>query len=492
MSRDPVILVGGRVVDPEGGRDGSGDVALLGDAIVPVPAAGPAERIDVRGLVVCPGFIDLHSHGQAIPEQRLQVLDGVTTALELEAGAVPVSGAYARAAAQGRPVNYGFSTSWALSRMIELAGAPPGAFREALSYLGGGAWHAPATAPQRAAVLGRLRADLEAGALGVGVLAGYAPLLDPSELLDVARLAAEFGVPVFTHARALIEVDPDVPVDGAEELVRAAGETGAHMHYCHINSTSLRHIDRVLDLVERAKRAGARITTEAYPYGAGSTAIGATFLEPSRLHLAGLRPDDIIYLPTGERVPDARRLAELRAADPGGLAILDFFDESDPADRAVLERGLLHPGTAIASDAMPLTWLRDPPDPMTWPLPAGAIGHPRGAGTFTKALRTLALPAGPLSLSEVIGRCTLEPARILGDAVPAMARKGRLRPGFDADVVVLDPDRVSDRATYADGTRPSEGVVHVFVNGRQVVRDGELVQQELPGRPVRRGASPAA
>src|SRR6185437_10204766 len=106
---------------------------------------------------------------------------------------------------------------------------------------------------------------------------GYAPGTAPGEYLRVAALASASGVPTFTHCRDLIEFAPDGPIDGAEEIVRAAGQTGAHMHYCHVNSTTLRHADRVLGLVERAQRAGSRVTTEAYPYGAGMSGIGAAF-----------------------------------------------------------------------------------------------------------------------------------------------------------------------------------------------------------------------
>ncbi|MCO1653668.1 amidohydrolase family protein [Pseudonocardia humida] len=487
MAEYPLVLAGGRVIDPDSGLDAVADVALDGDAVAAIstgPLAG-VERIDVRGLVVCPGFVDLHSHGQAIPEQRLQALDGVTTALELEAGTLPVAAAYAAAAAQGRPINYGYATSWALARMVELAGVPVGGgTASVLRNLGDPRWQAAASATQRAAVLGRLRADLDVGALGIGVLAGYAPGLDPDEYLAVAALAAEAGSPTFTHARPLVEVDPRLPVDGAEEIVRAAGETGAAMHYCHVNSTSTRHVDRVLGLVERVRAQGSAVTTEAYPYGAGSTAIGAAFLAPERLTAQGLRPDSLTYVRTGERVADARRLEQLRAEDPGGLVLVHFLDEDDPADAAFLHRALLFDGTAVASDAMPLTWTGPAPDPMTWPLPPGAVGHPRGAGTFARAVRMLT--GAGLGLPEAIARCTSVPARVLRPAVPAMAGKGRIGAGSDADVVVLDPDRLADRATYADGTLPSAGIVHVLVNGTAVVRDGRLVPDALPGRPVRR------
>jgi N-acyl-D-aspartate/D-glutamate deacylase len=291
-------------------------------------------------------------------------------------------------------------------------------------------------------------------------------------------------MPTYTHSRDIVEFRPETRVDGAEEIVRAAGETGAHMHYCHVNSTTLRHADRVLGLVERAQREGARISTEAYPYGAGMTGIGAAFLAPERLHERGLNPRNLIYAPTGEQVADAARLAELRAADPGGLAIIRQLDESDPGDRALLMRYLLFPGTVVASDAMPLTWT-GAADPEAWPLPRGAFTHPRTAGTFSRAVRMLTRDGGRVSLAEALAKCSLHPARLLEGHVPAMHRKGRLAADADADVVVFDPETISDQATYTASTRPSAGIRHVLVNGTFVVRDGQLVPGARPGRPIR-------
>jgi len=487
MSDWDVVLRGGRVVDPESGFDAVADVAIGAGRVAQIGVGLPAAPtdVDVAGLVVTAGFVDLHSHVNDLAGLRLQALDGVTTALELEAGASPVAAAYRAAAAEGRPVNYGFAASWAQARMDEVARfAPGGTLADFLGRLGDPRWQRPAEPAQLTALLSRLAADLADGALGIGLLLGYAPAVDPGEYLRVAELAAEAGVPTFTHARDLIEMVPHAAIDGAEEIVRAAAQTGAHMHYCHVNSTSQRHIDRVLSLVSRAQAAGARISTEAYPYGSGMTAIGAAFLAPERLAERGMVPSSLTYAPTGERVASEARLRELRRADPGGLAIIELLSENDAAALRLLMRSLTSPGAVVASDAMPLTWT-GPAEPLAWPPSASAITHPRTAGTFSRAVRLLTHADEPISLAEALSKCSLQPARLLEDRVPAMRRKGRLRPGADADVLVLDPATLTDRATYAHSTRPSAGIRHVLVNGAFVVRDGSIVTGARPGRPVR-------
>jgi dihydroorotase-like cyclic amidohydrolase len=484
-----LVLRGGRVIDPESGLDAVRDVAVAGGRIAAVgtglTAPASVGYHDVAGQVVTAGFIDLHSHVSDLGGLRLQAMDGVTTALELEAGVTPVAQAYRRAAEQGRPINYGFAASWAMARMEAVAGRPPDASLGAfMARISDPAWQRPADPGQVSALLVRIAADLADGALGIGVLLGYAPAASPEEYQRVAGLAAEAGVPTFTHARDLIEMAPATLADGAEEIVRAAGETGAHMHYCHVNSTSQRHVDRVLGLVARARAAGSRVTTEAYPYGSGMTGIGAAFLAPERLGERGLSPSSLTYAPTGERVASAARLRELREADPGGLVIIDLLSEDDPADQTLLMRSLTFPGAVVASDAMPLTWTAPPADPLAWPLPATAITHPRTAGTFSRALRLLTR-SGPLSLAQALAKCSLEPARLLQDLVPALRGKGRVQAGGDADIVVFDPAAVTDRATYRHSTRPSAGIRHVLVNGAFVVRDGDIVADARPGRPVR-------
>ena len=130
-----------------------------------------------------------------------------------------------------------------------------------------------------------------------------------------------------------------------------------------------------------------------------------------------------------------------------------------------------HPGVMIASDGM---------------MYEDGRAHPRGAGTFSRVLGHYVREKGALSLMDALGKMSYLPARRLEQAVPQMRTKGRISAGADADIVVFDPDRVIDRATFNEPARPSEGIEYVLVNGVFIVHSGELLKDTYPGRPVRR------
>lgn len=490
-SRCELALRGARVVDPESGLDAVRTVGIDGGRIVAVTDSPlrAARTVDIAGLVVAPGFVDLHSHAQSVTGLQLQALDGVTTSLELEAGALPVAGSYAAAAEEGRPINFGFSASWTGARMrvldgVDLQPEGRGGLAAFAAHQDGPNWRRPADEPELSRILGALEEAVGEGAIGIGVLLGYAPDSGRSEYLRLAGLAQRLGVPAFTHARYGAHREPHGSLEAVLEVISAAAGTGAHMHLCHLNSTSNRSIDAIADAIDSARGYGLRVTTEAYPYGAGSTVIGAAFLDPELLAAYGMSPRSLTYLATGERIADAARLRELRATDPGGLVFLRFLDEDDDADLAMLRRSLLLSDTAIATDAMPLVKPGGEVAADAWPVPPGYATHPRSAGCYARTFRWLVRETGALSLAEAVRRCSLLPAQILAGAVPSMAAKGRVQPGADADLVVFDPDTITDRATYA-ALAPSVGIHHVLVDGQFVVRDGELLPDARPGRPVR-------
>ncbi|HYJ68533.1 MAG TPA: amidohydrolase family protein [Nocardioidaceae bacterium] len=484
-----VLLRGGLVCDPSTRSEAVADILVDGGVITSVGpdiAAPEASVVDVSGLVVGPGFVDLHSHVHSVAGQWLQALDGVTTALELEAGLTPIARAYDEAAQAGRPLNYGFSASWASARGQALLGLEPDAsLLTTLKLVSNPEWQRSSSPREQAEWLMTLEAEIADGALGIGVLMGYAPRTEPAEFLALARLAATAGVPAYTHVRELAEVDPTTPIDGPEELTIAAAETGAAMHHCHVNSSSGQHVDRVLDLIDKAQTNGARVTVEAYPYGAGATAVGAYFLDPERLVLKGRQPSDLVLVATGERIADADRLREVRRTDPGAECFVEFLDERREGQLALLRRPFEFADSIVASDAMPLIWPDGSRDTNDWPLPTGGKTHPRTAGTFTKTLRMMVRESATWSWLEAFRRCSYLPARVIEAAAPTARRKGHLGIGADADIAVLDPHTVTDTATYLDPTRSANGVVHLLVNGTFVVRDGDLLPDARPGRPVR-------
>lgn len=490
-----IAINGGRVVDPASGLDAVRHVGIRADRIVTVSETPLAARrvIDAAGKIVAPGFIDLHAHGQTVLAARVQALDGVTTALELEGGELPVAAWYEAAAAEGRPINYGASVSWAQARIAAISGIPPdggdGAFRRAL---GDSRWQTQMASPEQLQqILDHLARGLDEGGLGIGVLLGYAPGTSRKEYYEVTRLAAERGVPTFTHARYLSMIEPRSSFEAMAEIVAAAASTGAHAHIVHLNSMSLRDIGSIAPLIAGAQRNGVRITTEAYPYGAGATGIGAAmFRGPDwRARVGGITAANFDV--GGKRLTE-EEFARLQQEAPGTSTVVHFLELDRPADRAALDRAVLFPGGVIASDGG--EWLVNgaPVPPTTWPLPENAWSHPRSAGTFARFLRLYVRESGAIPLLEAIERVSYGPARILEAGVPQMRRKGRLQPGADADIVVFDLERIGERATYATPARTSTGIEYVLVNGTVLVADGELDPRAMPGRAIRNAPNTAA
>src|SRR5246127_1266840 len=198
-----LVISGGRVVDPASGMDAIGDVAVLDGRISAVGTGlGGAERvIDATGLVVAPGFIDLHAHGQSIPADRMQAFDGVTTTLDLEAGVLPVASWYRRQAEKGRVLNYGASANWAFARIGAMTGSNAESSLEAFGHaMRDRRWvENVASDKEVAGILERLANALNEGGIGIGILNAYAPGAGVQELTAVCQLAGAQNAPTFTH-----------------------------------------------------------------------------------------------------------------------------------------------------------------------------------------------------------------------------------------------------------------------------------------------------
>jgi N-acyl-D-glutamate deacylase len=244
-----------------------------------------------------PGFIDLHAHGQSVPADRMQAFDGVTTSLELELGSLPMVAWYEQQATSGGVINYGTSVAWAFARIAAMTGTEP---QPSIGFMGrmmkDRRWaDNVATNAKVEAILARTRAGLQDGGIGIDIPNAYAPGAGVKEMSEVCSLAAEHGVPTYTHIAFMSNVDPQSSIEASTRLIGYAGSTGAHMHICHFNSASLQDVERASVLVCNAQRQGLPVTVEAYPYGTGSTVLGAGFFaDPDFNRRTGTLAPDLV------------------------------------------------------------------------------------------------------------------------------------------------------------------------------------------------------
>ena len=468
----------GRVIDPESGLDAIRHIGITGDKVTAVstePLAG-STVIDARNLIVAPGFIDLHSHAITPEGQRYQLFDGVTTALELEAGAFPAKRISDQLSQQplihyGGSLGYLWLRQWYLSAEYQpsiLHSAETALDRDPnWPDLGAGAvFRQTLTNVQIQEMKTLMRHELALGdAIGIGLPIDYLKYgLTDAELSAVFEVAAETKTTLFIHARRMLVGD----LAGLNEVISLAEQSGASVHFCHINSNALGAIEEFLIRVGEALAQGVDISIEAYPYEAGSTQIGAAAFKGNWRDLYGMVHEDIVWVETGERLtPES--FHDYQKNDPEGYIVL-FSNTMDAVDKA-----LLAPQTMVASDAMPAA------------TPNAKV-HPRGRGTFAKTLKRYVREQDALSWRDAIAKMTLEPAKRLEAMAPSFAKKGRLQIGADADIVVLDPNTITDKASYENPDQFSEGVRYVLISGNLLInqaqlRDGVFPGQRLDARP---------
>ena len=459
-----IVLSGGRVMDPETGFDAVRNVGVRGGEIAAVsedPLSGEIV-LDVAGLVVAPGFIDLHAHGQSNRANEFQARDGVTTALELESG-VALPAVYLARRARGAILNYGAAVSHmsvrtramparadAVRQALAFADDDPGRALRELASVGSAARYDPVLPEDYGALRAALSSGLADGALGIGMAHQYYPGATHEEILEVFRFAGEESVTIHTHVR-------EMSIAAMQEVLANAVATGAPLHIVHVNSSSLWRIGPVLDLIGGIRSRGVDVTTEAYPYTAASTGLQSALFDPGWRESLRIGYGDLQRQDTGDRLT-AETFGSYRAE--GGTVIIHMM--KDEWIREALSRDFV----MVASDGM-----RYAP---------GA--HPRGAGTFSRFLGRYVRDEGLMPLMEGLARITIMPARRLEGMTDQARRKGRLRPGMDADITVFDPDRIIDTATFEDDLSHSVGAVHVLVGGEFVVRDGRNVPGATPGR----------
>ena len=458
-----MAIAAGRVIDPESGLDAVRHVGIR-DGIVAViseTALDAAETIDATGLVVAPGFIDLHAHGQDPASRRFQAMDGVTTALELEIGAFPVDRWYARRGGASL-VNYGVSVShqgarrWATGSVFARSN-DDGTF--SLGESGDDTLYRAVTTEEQARLDELMVRGLRDGGLGFGFGLIYTPGVSHDELMHLFGVAASHGAPSFVHLRSSNDFARGGALAPFQEVIANAAITGAGVHVVHLNSSAGAAAEAAVAIVRGARERGIDVTTEAYPYTASASLIESPLYDAWEGRPASAYRS-LQWVETGERLTP-ETFARYRRQ--GGWVI--GHGRSEELNAWIVAQ----PDVIAASDGIPFSEGR---------------AHPRGAGTFSRILGHYARDEGALSLMDALRKMTLLPAQRLEAIAPVMGSKGRVQVGSDADLTIFDPERIIDRATYDDPDRYSEGIAHVLVGGTFVVRDGVLVEDVMPGRPV--------
>ena len=447
-----LVIANGRVMDPESGLDAVRNVGISGGK-VRVISAGPLQGksvVEAKGLVVAPGFIDLHEHGQEPRNYQFQAQDGVTTSLELEAGTADVATWYGQREGKSL-INFGVSIGHIPVR-IKVFHSAPGLLAT------GEAAHSTASPEQLKEIADLIEKGFREGALAEGMGINYTPGATHQEIVEMFRIAARHGASVHVHLRYGGLKEPNTGLAALEEVLAAAASTGASLHVVHITSMGLKFTPDLIAMVEGAQRHGLDVTTECYPYTAGSTALESAIFDSGWQENMGISYKDIQWAATGERLT-AETFEKYRKQ--GGIAIIHSIPEEDT------RIAVSNPIVMIASDGMPIT---------------GSKVHPRGQGTFSRVLGHYVREEKALDLMTALRKMTLMPAQRLEKHAPAFKNKGRIRAGADADITVFDPDRIVDKATFDDPLEPSAGIHFVFVNGVAVVNDSHLVDGVWPGR----------
>ncbi len=525
------LIVNGRVIDGTGKPPFFADVALSGDRIAAVGQlfhAAAKHRIDAMGKFVVPGFIDIHTHYDlalfAQPEAYCALSQGVTTIVVGNCGhsPVPISHERREALRQLLPV-IDAGVEWRWQRFADylsnLEAIHPTV--NVVALVGHCALRAtvvgfdnrPATNEELAKMQRLLRECMDEGAWGLSSGLIYPPSAYASfdELVALAEVVAQVDGLYATHIRS----ESDGLVTAIAEALQTALRSGVALQISHHKASRRPNWGKVAVTLQMIERAALEhdVTVDAYPYTAGSANLSQllplwaleggveallerlsdpnqrgqirnalerdTTLGWHEVLIASVVSDD--YRPLqGKTVAEVASLLGLPPAE----AVLHLIEHERNAVTMVLfvmdERDvrqvLTHPLCLIGSDGLTI-----PPAP--WEPDPKPYVHPRTYGAFPKVLRWLVKETGQLKWEEAIAKMTGKTAYKL-----RLPKRGLIREGYYADVLVLDPDRLADQATYENPHQPAKGIDWVFVNGTPAVADGQLTGQRQ-GRVLRFGAA---
>lgn len=451
--RFETVIAGGRVIDPASGFDRIADVGIDGGRITAVRtgALQGAATIEADGLVVAPGFIDVLSYEPNDYGIWFKVADGVTTNLGMHGINARASDFLARFAAEGSPCHYGGAWDGPFHRS-ELLGLDPG---EAAGN------------DDLDALAADCAQQLAEGWIGIDLEPEYTPGAEYGELQRLAQVAADDGVPVFVHGRYSDDTPPGTNADTLEEILRLARDTGCGVHVAHLVSTggtfSMR---RSLDTLTIARETeGIDVTACAYPYDYWATFLASPRFNDGWQERFRIDYGDLVVAGTGQRVTEAT----FPSLQEDNVLVAAFAIPEDDVTTC-----LQSPFVMIGSDAI---------------LEPGDNNHPRATGCFTRVLGRYVRELGTLDLVEALAKMTIQPARRLEAAAPAMRRKGRIQRGADADITIFDPAVVRDTSTVAEPARKALGVAWVLVLGQAVQSPGGVQHTDVrPGRPITRTA----
>ncbi|MFZ3072941.1 MAG: amidohydrolase family protein [Thermodesulfobacteriota bacterium] len=442
-----VVILNGRVMDPETSFDEDGvNVGIRGGEIIKVTKEkirGSIE-IDATGKVVAPGFIDVLSYD---PNERgawYKVADGVTTNLAMHGGTAYPRQWYKRISAIRPPINFGAAFF----------------YLEARNSLG--IWMRRAATEREIEKLSAMAAQaLNEGALGIGISLEYAPGISSAEVEAMMRIAKRFEAPVFFHVRYSDMEPPGTNIDALNEVISLAEKTGASVHVDHITSTGgTFSMKESLKMIEAARGRVVDITACVYPYDFWGTYLNSARFDDGWQKRFRITYEDLQIAGTGERLTEEsfKKYRKL-----GKLAVAYAIPEEDVID------ALRSSFVMIGSDAILTT----------------GNNHPRATGAFSRTLGVYVRERGVLSLMEAIKKMTLLPAERLEKRAPLFKKKGRLREGMDADIVVFDPAKIKDTSTVEKPASFSIGIDYVLIDGKIVKTPEGLKKNIRPGKALK-------